>query len=92
MSFYKVFIPNGKKVQISKEEAHESIASFYGNRFIDRTMHDLLTKRIVGIGMYWNLVYVPTPQDYCKEQGCESNPDRCGYYPSVCIKDKYGVE
>jgi len=25
---------------------------------------------------------------YCKKEGCESDPKRCGYYPSQCKKDK----
>ena len=91
MTFYKVF-PNGKKTQISKEEARELILKEYGNRGIESNMRLLLRDRIFGAGYFIILFYEPTPETYCSEQGCESDPEKCGYYPSMCIKDKYGAQ
>jgi hypothetical protein len=92
MTFYKMHIPSGKKTSISRDEAIAIISHMYGKPYVIRNFKYLLNGGILGIGMFTNLIYKPTVENYCKEQGCDSNPEKCGYYPSMCIKEKYGVE
>lgn len=56
----------------------------------NRLMETLLREKSFGLG-YWILFYEPTPETYCFEQGCESDPENCGYFPRQCIETKYGT-
>lgn len=90
MVFYKQFQTINTKIPITKHEARDMIAEHYCERNANRLMKTLLREKSFGLG-YWILFYEPTPETYCFEQGCESDPENCGYFPRQCIETKYGT-
>ena len=90
MAFYKSFQTNNYRILITKDEARLLISEVYSERNADRHMETLIRDKSFGLG-YWLLHYEPTLDTYCEDQGCQSIPENCGYYPVNCMRLKYNV-